>query len=123
MDEFSLIDVVEPADWQAYHAIRRAVLFDPHGLRGYDANYPDERVPTNHPLLLTSNRVGAVGTVRLDQRPAGGGIVRMVAVRADRQRRGIGRIMITLLEKRARLLAMSALHGDCSSPQRRRRAA
>ena len=37
-DEFSLIDVVDPADWQAYHDIRRTVLFDARGLRGYDAN-------------------------------------------------------------------------------------
>ena len=109
-DEFSLIDVVASADWQAYHDIRRTVLFEARGLRGYDANHPDEHVPTNHPLLLKCKREGAVGTVRLDQRPDSGGIVRMVAIRGDRRRRGVGRIMMTLLEKRARSWAMETLY-------------
>lgn len=108
--EFALIDVVEPVDWEAYHYIRRVVLFDARKRHGYDANLPDEHVPTNHPLLLKSKRGGAVGTVRLDERPAGGGILRMVAIRPDCQRCGIGRIMITLLETRARSLAMEALY-------------
>jgi GNAT superfamily N-acetyltransferase len=98
--EFTLVDVVDQDDWKAYHHIRRTVLFDARGVSGYDANHPDEHSPTNHPLLLKHDGRDAVGTVRLDQRSAGGGIIRLVAIRSDYQRRGIGRLMMVHVETR-----------------------
>jgi GNAT superfamily N-acetyltransferase len=108
--EFTLVDVVDQDDWRDYHHIRRTVLFDARGVSGYDANRPDEHSPTNHPLLLKHDGRDAVGTVRLDQRSAGGGITRLVAIRSDYQRRGLGRLMIGLVEPRALSLAIDTLY-------------
>jgi GNAT superfamily N-acetyltransferase len=108
--EFTLVDVVDQDDWKAYHHIRRTVLFDARGVSGYDANHPDEHSPTNHPLLLKHDGRDAVGTVRLDQRSAGGGIIRLVAIRSDYQRRGIGRLMMVHVETRVLSLAMDTLY-------------
>ena len=44
---YDLVDVQDPADWVAYHAIRRQELFEARGRHGlYDENYPGERGPT-----------------------------------------------------------------------------
>ncbi len=107
---FTLVDVVDQDDWWAYHHIRRTVLFDARGVPDYDANRPDEHSPTNHPLLLKHDGRDAIGTVRLDQRSAGGGITRLVAIRSDLQRRGLGRLMMGLVEPRALSLAMDTLY-------------
>jgi GNAT superfamily N-acetyltransferase len=89
------------ADWGAYHAIRRRVLFE---LRGngsaYDEHHPDETRPGHHPLVFW---VGAtpVGTIRID---VGGSraIFRRVAIREDLQRRGYGRQLLEAAEQFAR---------------------
>jgi GNAT superfamily N-acetyltransferase len=107
---FTLVDVMDQDDWKSYHHIRRTVLFDARGVSSYDANYPDEHSPTNHPLLLKHDGRDAVGTVRLDQRPAGGGITRLVAIRSNCQRRGLGRLMMGLVGTRALSLAMDTLY-------------
>jgi N-acetylglutamate synthase-like GNAT family acetyltransferase len=107
---FTLVDVVDQDDWKAYHHIRRTVLFDARGVSGYDANHPDEHSPINHPLLLKHDGRNAVGTVRLDQRSAGGGITRLVAIQSDYQRCGLGRLMMGLIETRALSLAMDTLY-------------
>ena len=40
-------------EWASFHRIRRSVLFEKRGLIGvYDPNHPDDRKPTNHPMLL-----------------------------------------------------------------------
>jgi N-acetylglutamate synthase-like GNAT family acetyltransferase len=107
---FTLVDVMDQDDWKAYHHIRRTVLFDARGDSRYNANHPDEHSPTNHPLLLKHDGQDAFGTVRLDQRSAGGGITRLVAIRSDYQRCGLGRLMMGLVEARARALTMDTLY-------------
>jgi len=92
---------VSDADWVAYHAIRRHVLFE---LRGqgfaYDANHPDEHQPAHHPMLLWIGNV-PVGAIRIDVHGAEA-IFRRVAIRADLQRRGYGRRLLELAEGFAR---------------------
>lgn len=109
-DRLSLDKVVEEEDWRDYHHIRRMVLFESRGLFGYDPNHPDEYCPTNDPLLLKLDRTEAVGTVRLDLRTDESGIVRLVAIRPEYQRQGVGRLMLMLVEKRARSLALHRLY-------------
>jgi GNAT superfamily N-acetyltransferase len=92
---------VSDADWAAYHAIRRHVLFE---LRGhgsaYDANHPDEHRPGHHPLILWVGDV-PVGVIRIDVRgPVA--TLRRVAIRADLQRRGYGRRLLEFAEGFAR---------------------
>ena len=84
-----------PADWAAYHAIRRRVLFELRG-RGstYDAEHPDEHRPHHHPFLLWVG-AEAVGVIRIDlNRDVA--VFRRVAVREDMQRRGYGRQLLEL---------------------------
>jgi GNAT superfamily N-acetyltransferase len=95
-------------EWRTYHTIRRRVLFESRGLFGiYDENHPDTFVPDNHPLLLF-HRGEAIGAIRVDVDDQLA-IFRQIAVREDIQRRGHGRVMLSLAEgfaqeKRCRLV-------------------
>jgi N-acetylglutamate synthase-like GNAT family acetyltransferase len=104
-----LIEVADPDDWLVYHSIRRTVLFEERGLRGYDPDHPDEHAPANLPLLLKIDG-DAVGTARLDRRDGGIGVVRMVAIRPDYRRLGVGRAMMNQLEALAQSLAITVLY-------------
>jgi GNAT superfamily N-acetyltransferase len=107
---YELIDVREPADWAAYHAIRRQELFEAKGRFGiYNPDHPDEYVPQAHPYLLKLDGV-PIGTTRLDVREDGVAIFRMVAITASAQGRGHGRIMGQLVEDRARAFGATTLY-------------
>lgn len=87
----------DPAMWRAYHDIRRRVLFEARGEVGvYDENHPDETAADHHPKLLLYGGE-PVGVVRID---IGGShaILRRVAVRADLQRQGHGRVLLQRAE-------------------------
>jgi len=95
----SLVPVVSAEHWDAYHGLRRKVLFEDRGLFSkYDSNHPDDRRPANHPVILTCE--GApVAAMRIDIVAAARfAIMRTVAVATHRQRRGYGRIMLSLAE-------------------------
>ena len=96
-DEYALRAPATADEWQAYHAIRRAVLFEARGLgHTYNASHPDEHLEGHHPLVLFHGD-DAIGVIRVDLagREA---IFRRVAIRADRQRSGHGRKMLALAE-------------------------
>lgn len=98
---YSLIKVSLEADWQAYHGIRRRVLWELRGKSGYDSDFPDEYIIFNHPLLLKlAGR--PIGTTRLDNYGQGRGIVRLVAISQPDQRQGHGRALFRLVEDYAR---------------------
>jgi GNAT superfamily N-acetyltransferase len=85
----------------AFHGIRRTVLFEGRGDGDvYNENHPDESAAGNHPKLLLDGGE-PVGVVRIDvYGPTA--ILRRVAIRADRQRRGHGRVLLSLAEAFAR---------------------
>ena len=88
------------AEWQAYHAIRRKVLFENRGQFGvYDENHPDEHSKGNHPLLLLLDSK-AIGVIRVDIN-GNQAMFRRVAIREDLQRAGHGRVLLTLAESLA----------------------
>ena len=99
---YDLIDVTEPDDWAAYHAIRRQELFEARGRHGiYDPNRADERLPGMHHYLL--KRDGKpLGTTRLDIRDDGTCVFRLVAITAAERGRGHGRVLGQMLEARAK---------------------
>jgi ribosomal protein S18 acetylase RimI-like enzyme len=98
IEQCELVRVVIPEHWDAYHRIRREVLFESRGRHGvYDRDHPDEFAQQNHPLLLIAAE-RPIGTARLDCDPNGRGTVRLVAVAGKDQRRGHGRTMMSLLE-------------------------
>ncbi|MGO4712896.1 GNAT family N-acetyltransferase [Bradyrhizobium sp. 2TAF24] len=101
--------VTTDADWRDYHALRRMVLWEAKGRRGYDDRHVDEYHPAHHPLLLTWNG-RAIGTTRLDDFGDGTGAVRLVAIAAERQRHGHGRVLSARVEDFARGRGVGTLY-------------
>lgn len=101
MKDHELITPAGVDAWRAYHDIRRRVLFEARGQFGvYREDGPDEKAPGNHPKLLLF-RGDPIGVVRIDV-DATTAICRRVAVRADVQRLGHGRALLSLVEEFAR---------------------
>lgn len=99
---YSLVRVENPSDWEAYHRIRKAELFDAKGRLGiYDPNRAEERSEANVPLLLKCDGE-PVGTTRLDVRPDDSAVLRLVAVARESQGRGHGRELARQVERLAR---------------------
>ncbi|WP_315856817.1 GNAT family N-acetyltransferase [Rhizobium leguminosarum] len=69
-------------------------------MTGYNDQHPDDRKPGHFPLIFVDEN-GPLGAVRLDLTGSGNGVVRMVAIVADRQRQGIGRAMMIAVERLA----------------------
>ena len=66
MEGHELVTSIDPAEWRAYHDIRRRVLFEARGQFGvYDERRPDEKAPGHHPKLLLY-RGDPVGVIRID---------------------------------------------------------
>ena len=113
---YQLVDVKDPADWMAYHAIRRQELFEARGRHGlYDENYPGEYEPNmDHLMLKLDGR--PIGTTRLDVRQDGTAVFRLVAISADVQGQGHGRVMAGLVEGRARQHGVHTLFVNAARP-------
>ena len=108
---YELRKVVTPEQWRAMHDIRRATLFAPSRHDEsivYDENHADDRDPANQCfLLLLDGR--PIGVARLDRRGDDEGVVRLVAIAPDQQRRGHGRAMGELVDAAARSRGMHKL--------------
>jgi GNAT superfamily N-acetyltransferase len=101
MSAYRLLSPTAAAEWSAYHAIRRQVLFEARGRFGvYDETHPDERAFGNHPKLLLFEGE-PVGVVRIDI-VGSRATFRRVAVRSQAQRSGHGRMLLLLAEDFAR---------------------
>jgi N-acetylglutamate synthase-like GNAT family acetyltransferase len=105
---YELVKVTTESDWRDYHSLRREVLWEARGRSRYNDRHADEYVPTNHPLLLRLDG-RSIGTTRLDDFGDGRGVVRLVAIAIDVQRRGHGRALSALVENYARRLGLKTL--------------
>jgi N-acetylglutamate synthase-like GNAT family acetyltransferase len=105
---YTLLKVASESDWRDYHALRRSILWEARGRNGYDENHTDEYTSMNHPLLLKLN-ARPIGTTRLDDFGNGMGAVRLVAIAADVQRQGHGRVLSARVESYARRLGIEIL--------------
>ncbi len=100
--KYALAVVTTPEEWEDYHRIRRQELFEAKGRIGiYDQNRPEERAPGNYPLLLKI-RGNGIGTTRLDVRPDGTAVIRLVAITKIGQGAGHGRVLANMVEDFAR---------------------
>lgn len=89
------------ADWDSYHRIREAVLWEARGRVGvYRRDHPDEHVAGNHPLLLQHGGE-VIGVVRIDLLEDAAWL-RRVAIREDAQGQGHGRRLLELAADFAR---------------------
>ncbi|WP_245497540.1 GNAT family N-acetyltransferase [Rhizobium ruizarguesonis] len=86
-DAWIVVQVSADEHWNAYHDIRRAVLFEARGLIGYDASHPDDRRDGYFPLLLLLENT-PVGAARLDLMDDAAACVRTVAIRTECQGKG-----------------------------------
>ena len=106
---YCLVPVVQPDDWAAYHAIRKAELFaSRHPDVAYDTQHPDETRLNHFPLLLKYNGA-AIGTVRVDLRGSDDAVIRLVAIARAKQGKGHGRILGEKIEEFARMKNVSRL--------------
>ncbi len=106
---YDLVLVTDPADLKAYHAIRRQELFDGKDRQGvYDDHHPADRAPGAHPFLLKYYDQ-PIGTTRLDIRDDGTAVFRMVAIAAAVQGQGHGRVLVQMVEERAKVFTVKAL--------------
>lgn len=89
------------SEWDRYHHIRKSCLFDVyHPWIPYDPDYPDEFDPANHPLVFLRNgRV--IGTIRIDMKPDGRAIFRMVAIEPRFRGHGTGSRLLEMAESYA----------------------
>jgi GNAT superfamily N-acetyltransferase len=91
MDELKVVETED--EWAAYHAIRERVLWEARAKSSkYDPNHPDDRIPSNFPLLYVSDEK-TIGVLRvdLDNETAW---FRRVAVDEEYQKQGYGTKMI-----------------------------
>ena len=62
-----------------------------------DADYPDEWTPGHQPLVFLRGRE-VTGTIRIDFKPAGRAVFRLIAIDTPRQGQGLGNIMLEMAE-------------------------
>jgi GNAT superfamily N-acetyltransferase len=90
-------------EWVRYHDIRKRCLFEKYNGKGtphyfeYDPNHPDEADPANHPLVFLADGQ-VIGTIRIDLKPDGRAIFRLVAIDDPWQGHGLGSAMLAMAE-------------------------
>jgi GNAT superfamily N-acetyltransferase len=98
MAAHELVNPMNENDWRAYHDIRRQVLFEARGQFGvYSENHPDDQAPGHYAKLLKYDGE-PVGVVRIDIHGVVA-ILRRVAIRAEVQKRGHGRALLSLAQQ------------------------
>src|SRR5437660_4987635 len=81
-DRYLLRQPIADAEWNAYHELRRTILFERRGRRDvYDAAHADEHAAGNHPFLFWFDGRPA-GTIRVDITGTDA-IFRLVTIRED----------------------------------------
>ena len=94
----NLCEVATPEQWQAYHWIRRTVLFEPNGY-GYSEDHPDDHTPGNVPVLLELDGT-PIGAMRIDLKPDAGIVtIRTMGIAPEHQRHGYGRTFLGFAEQ------------------------
>ncbi|MEK7098390.1 MAG: GNAT family N-acetyltransferase [Patescibacteria group bacterium] len=105
---YELVQASSPEDWEALHDLRRLELFARKKGVVYDTNHPDDRAAKNFPLVFKLNGK-SIGTARLDVFDNGEGVIRLVAIAKEEQRKGYGRILEQKFEAFARSNGVSKL--------------
>jgi GNAT superfamily N-acetyltransferase len=113
MNEHQLRMPATEAEWRAFHAIRRKVLFENRGKSEiYDENHPDDSKAGNHPLVLVY-RDAVIGVIRVDVCETVAWF-RRVAIREDLQRLGHGRALLLLAEDFAKAQGCNVVRSNAA---------
>jgi GNAT superfamily N-acetyltransferase len=106
---YELRPLLTEAERDRYHAIRKTCLFDVyHPWIPYDPFHPDEHALGNHPLGFFADGE-LVGTIRIDLKPDGRAVFRMVAIAAERRGHHFGSRLLSMAEDYARTMGASSI--------------
>jgi GNAT superfamily N-acetyltransferase len=104
-----------------YHALRETCIFDlyhradgPYPCR-YDPGHPDEDDPANHPLVLAAGDT-VLGTIRIDMKPDGRAVLRLIAVDPECRGAGLGAELLRQAEAHAASLGAVGLCVNARRP-------
>jgi len=87
-------------DFKAYYALRYKVLREPWGHpKGTEK---DDYEPISEHFMAVDEKGSVVGVVKLYEKSEGVGYVSYLAVAAEHQHKGIGRLLLEAIEQRAR---------------------
>jgi N-acetylglutamate synthase-like GNAT family acetyltransferase len=88
-------------DFKAYYALRYRVLREPWGHpKGTEKD--DYEPISEHFMAVDENTAEVLGVIKLFEKSAGVGQVSHLAIAPEYQKKGIGRLLIETVEKRAR---------------------
>ncbi len=97
-----------PQQWEAYYALRFAVLRQPWGQPQGSEVLPDE-ASAEHALAIDTETQAVVGVARLQANSPQQGQVRCVAVSSQAQGKGVGKLLMQFLEEKAWQLGMTEI--------------
>lgn len=107
---YTLAPVKTDEEWEAYHTLRRVDLFEFYGfINVYNPDLPGE-YQENHHSLLFKYQDEPIGTVRLDERSDGNGIIRLVVIKQGWRGQGHGRVLSDRVEEYGRALGMTIFY-------------
>lgn len=113
MIEHELRPPVTVEEWQAFHTIRRKVLFENRGkFEVYNDNHPDDFKAGHHPFVLVHKEV-VIGVIRVDVEGAVAWF-RRIAIREDVQRAGHGRVLLRLAEAFAKTAGCNEIRSNAA---------
>lgn len=98
--DYQLIEPVTPPDWEFVHTLRDTELFAPREIT-YNSDHPANTAPGRFTYILMYKNT-PIATASLDLLENNTGVVRVVAVTKEEQRKGHGRILQDLFEKAAK---------------------
>lgn len=119
---YDLVSPTSHAQWNAYHDIRRIVLFERRGrINVYNSQHPDELKANHFPKLLCLDGT-PIGVIRIDVEGETAWF-RRVAIAEAHQRRGHGRVLLGLAEafshERGAVRALASVAADAVGFYRR----
>lgn len=99
-----------PAEWDAYYALRYAVLRQPWQQPPGSERTPADADPdTVHALLLAADRASALAVGMLERTAAAQGQIRFMAVAPQAAGAGLGSQVVQYLEQRARAVGLTEI--------------
>ena len=91
---------VTHADFKAYYALRYKVLSEPWGHpKGTEK---DDYEPISDHFMAVNEKGAVVGVVKLFEKSEGVGYISHLAVAVEHQHKGLGQLLLKIVEQRAR---------------------
>jgi N-acetylglutamate synthase-like GNAT family acetyltransferase len=104
---FTIKNPTTREDFKAYYALRYKVLREPWGHpKGTEK---DDYEPISEHFMAVNEQGDVVGVVKLYEKTEGVGFISHLAVAVEHQHKGIGHLLLSTLEERARVRGFHAI--------------